>query len=224
MASPEQLRANRANAARSTGPRTTEGKKAVRFNALKHGLLAQAALLPSDDEEEFQSLSNALRAAFQPVGAHEDMLVDLIVGYRWRLRRAFQVESGLFSAEIYRAQSARVRRRAREACRQQEGACEPRSTQSGAREWADGAKEADALDALADSEFTDIGEAFRTCAAANSDAFSKLSRYETTILRALFKAIDALQLEQQKRLDEGIAGGAQGVLDGHAATDSAPFR
>src|ERR1039458_5272669 len=38
--SPKQVAANRRNAMRSTGPRTTEGKLASKFNATKHGLRA----------------------------------------------------------------------------------------------------------------------------------------------------------------------------------------
>ena len=42
-----QLAANRRNAGASTGPRTAEGKAASRWNALKHGALAQAqAVIP----------------------------------------------------------------------------------------------------------------------------------------------------------------------------------
>jgi hypothetical protein len=46
VASDAQIRANRLNAQRSTGPQTENGKRAVRYNALKHGLLAEASLLP----------------------------------------------------------------------------------------------------------------------------------------------------------------------------------
>lgn len=38
---PELLAANRANAKRSTGPRTERGKKRVRFNAVRHGRRTQ---------------------------------------------------------------------------------------------------------------------------------------------------------------------------------------
>jgi hypothetical protein len=38
MATPKQTTANRANAQKSSGPRTTAGKAVSRFNALKHGI------------------------------------------------------------------------------------------------------------------------------------------------------------------------------------------
>jgi len=40
---------NRANAQRSTGPRTEAGKQHSALNALRHGLTAQTAVLPSED-------------------------------------------------------------------------------------------------------------------------------------------------------------------------------
>jgi hypothetical protein len=45
--SERKLLANRANAKRSTGPRTEAGKAASRRNALKHGILSRAVDLPS---------------------------------------------------------------------------------------------------------------------------------------------------------------------------------
>ncbi len=48
MASEKQVRANRQNAQKSTGPKTPEGKAAVRLNAAKHGLLSKETLLPGE--------------------------------------------------------------------------------------------------------------------------------------------------------------------------------
>lgn len=47
--SPARIAANRRNAAKSTGPRTSEGKQTSRANALKHGLAAET--LRTADEE-----------------------------------------------------------------------------------------------------------------------------------------------------------------------------
>ena len=46
--SQKKIEANRRNALQSTGPTTREGKRAVRHNALKHGLLAQEVVIESE--------------------------------------------------------------------------------------------------------------------------------------------------------------------------------
>jgi hypothetical protein len=51
MTSDKQAQANRRNALKSTGPKTPEGKAAVRYYATKHGLLSEdVVLLPGEDE------------------------------------------------------------------------------------------------------------------------------------------------------------------------------
>ncbi|MBL0406261.1 hypothetical protein JKG68_20075 [Microvirga aerilata] len=47
MPSPQRIRANRANARRSTGPRTKDGRLRARLNALKHGLAVPASAHPA---------------------------------------------------------------------------------------------------------------------------------------------------------------------------------
>jgi hypothetical protein len=47
MATAAQIHANRANAQKSTGPRTAEGKAKVAQNAVQHGLLAQRTIVPN---------------------------------------------------------------------------------------------------------------------------------------------------------------------------------
>src|SRR5579883_2259301 len=57
MATEAQIAANRANAQRSTGPRTEAGKQAVAQNRLEHGLSGGAfRLLPWESAEEFEAL------------------------------------------------------------------------------------------------------------------------------------------------------------------------
>jgi hypothetical protein len=94
----KQIRANRRNALRSTGPRTPEGKRAVRWNALKHGLLAREVVLPvgegNEDAEEFQNLLAELRDDLEPAGVLEEILVEKIAVCYWRLRRVLRAEMG----------------------------------------------------------------------------------------------------------------------------------
>src|SRR5918994_7133465 len=101
MTSEKKAEANRRNALKSTGPKTPEGKDAVRLNALKHGLLSQEILLPGEDEEALRELGQNLRAELQPVGELESLLVDRIITAYWRLRRLGRVEAGIFAWELY---------------------------------------------------------------------------------------------------------------------------
>jgi len=89
--------ANRTNAQRSTGPRTAEGKARVAQNAITHGLLSEKALLPDEDPEALEALAEAVRAAWKPEGAQEDLLVDWMIQTLWRLRRLGHVEAGIFA-------------------------------------------------------------------------------------------------------------------------------
>jgi hypothetical protein len=87
MTSTRKSEANRRNALKSTGPKTPEGKAAVRLNAIKHGLLSREVLLPGEDEDALRVLAESLRAELQPVGELEYLLVDRITSLLWRLRR-----------------------------------------------------------------------------------------------------------------------------------------
>jgi hypothetical protein len=88
MATQAQIDANRANSQKSTGPRTPEGRDAVRLNGLRHGLRAETAVLPVEDPAEFDNLKQQLEAELKPIGAQETILFEDIVLAAWRLRRA----------------------------------------------------------------------------------------------------------------------------------------
>src|SRR5919107_4615786 len=100
VTSEKQSRANRRNAQKSTGPTTSEGKAAVRHNALKHGLLAEDVLLRGEDKDELRALGDRMVAELQPEGELEEQLVEQIVADRWRLRRLHRVEASIFNHEI----------------------------------------------------------------------------------------------------------------------------
>jgi hypothetical protein len=113
MTSEKKIQANRQNALKSTGPRTPEGKAAVRHNALRHGLLSKEMILQGEDEEALRELGERLRDELQPVGELENLLIDRVVAAYWRLRRLGRVEAGiergLYKAlhELQRLQAAR---------------------------------------------------------------------------------------------------------------------
>lgn len=103
-ASQRKLAANRENARRSTGPKTPQGKAKVKFNALKHGLLAREVVIPvgegKENRAEFDHLVFQLCEHYSPVGPVEELLVEKIAVAYWRLRRAVRCEVGEIRAEL----------------------------------------------------------------------------------------------------------------------------
>lgn len=87
--SEKQIQANRANARKSTGPKTAAGKRAIARNGLKHGILSRALFLEDEDPEEFETLRADLDTALRPSGALELALVETIKALKetqaWRL-------------------------------------------------------------------------------------------------------------------------------------------
>ena len=97
MSSLAQIAANRRNALLSTGPRTPEGKAAVRFNALKHGIDALSLCIPGEDPVALQSLADAYFQQFCPAGPVEAHLVDTIILSDWNQRRYSRIEAQMFN-------------------------------------------------------------------------------------------------------------------------------
>src|ERR1700683_5393346 len=98
MASPAQLTANIANAQKSTGPTTEEGKHRTRLNAYRHGLTGQICLLTAEEHQAFDQHCTGIRESLEPVGALEIELAQSIAEDHWRLKRARAIESGIFAA------------------------------------------------------------------------------------------------------------------------------
>ncbi|HUJ24145.1 MAG TPA: hypothetical protein VLX58_21565 [Bryobacteraceae bacterium] len=101
MSSQRQIDANRRNARLSTGPQTPEGCDAVRFNALRHGLTAQTAVLHNENQEDFRQLLEAFQSEYQPAGPTENLLVEQMAMAAWRLRRLRAIETGLFNLRMF---------------------------------------------------------------------------------------------------------------------------
>lgn len=93
MATEKQISANRLNAQKSTGPISEEGKAVVAANAIKHGILCNAVLIPDEDKILFAEFQNKLWLGLNPIGEMEEFTAERIIAYAWRLRRIFQVEA-----------------------------------------------------------------------------------------------------------------------------------
>jgi hypothetical protein len=190
VTSERQKAANRANALHSTGPKTREGKVAVRLNAIRHGLLARDAVLPGEDADAFEQLWNEVHAVLSPVGPIEQLLVERVINAMWRLRRSVRAETALFHWRVYWLKATRLRERVR--------SYERDFLQlAGFSTITDEAAHSEAMEALAEVESErDRDEIRLGCAidadAREADTFAKLGRYETRLERSLFRILNEL--------------------------------
>jgi hypothetical protein len=110
MTSWRQFQANRMNALRSTGPRTEEGKRISRRNALRHGLTAETVIDGLEDSKDYRGFEAAIICDYDAQTAVERELVLRLASLLWRLRRIIAIETDLFQiqAEILRGRRSAV--------------------------------------------------------------------------------------------------------------------
>jgi hypothetical protein len=99
--SEKQTAANRRNSEKSTGPRTAEGKRNSKYNALNHGMTARSVLLPGEKAEELAAHQQHLIDSFQPRHAVEVAIVERMALDIWRADRV-ERSAGLRIAERLR--------------------------------------------------------------------------------------------------------------------------
>ncbi len=95
MATLRQINANRNNARKSTGPASVTGKAASSLNALKTGIHADSAVLPSEDPADRAALVAEYYARFRPTRPEERVYVDDLIHAEWTLRRLRRTETEL---------------------------------------------------------------------------------------------------------------------------------
>ena len=101
MATQRQIDSARRNGAKSRGPVTQEGKARSSANALKHGLRSEKLLvLRNESGQNWDDLLAACIRCFEPADQFEAELVHEIAAARWRMRRAWAVETGLFDSQM----------------------------------------------------------------------------------------------------------------------------
>ena len=101
MATDKQIKANRENAKKSTGPKTSEGKAAVSKNAVKHGLFTDS-VVTGETEAEYAAFHAELFAELAPCGVVELLLAERVVSLWWRLRRAERMQNQAIEDKIGR--------------------------------------------------------------------------------------------------------------------------
>src|ERR1700680_3771654 len=91
---------NKANAQKSTGPRTEADKQRSSLNALRHGLTGHVVVLPTEDQAAYQRHSQSFLDEDHPKDATETQLVQSLIDNSWRLNRAAALETNLFSLGV----------------------------------------------------------------------------------------------------------------------------
>lgn len=76
------------------------GYEAVRFNAMKHGILSRLAVLAHEDAGEFSDLLAALLGEHQPTGITERHLIEELATIIWRKRRALIAEGAIINRSL----------------------------------------------------------------------------------------------------------------------------
>jgi hypothetical protein len=205
MATRKQYLANQKNAQRSTGPRTLKGKALASKNAIKHGLLSKAMVLPDEDPSEFEQHYLGVQQCYQPANAMEEILVQIIAVEMWRLTRVYRVEASILSKVIFQERKRRAEDLGDnivEIARERQGLSEddPNPDLSGpeARQYKKAQADYEQAESQEQGEVTMIGEAFMRNISP-CDPFDRLSRYGTGIQRNWYRALHELERMQASR-------------------------
>jgi hypothetical protein len=97
-----RIDANRANALKSTGPKSPEGKARSRMNAWKHGITAEHVLVSAEPAEDFEALALDYRSRLQPADGYELRLVDQLISIHWHIIRMRFIQSLHLQMELER--------------------------------------------------------------------------------------------------------------------------
>jgi hypothetical protein len=106
MATAKQIEANRQNALKSTGPKTTEGKSASRLNAVTHGLAAslpEAFAAVEQSQAELDQRKAKWRPELRPEGDYQESLFEQIVVEAIRVDRCQKTFLALCTQHAQRA-------------------------------------------------------------------------------------------------------------------------
>jgi len=179
--SSRKVEANRRNALKSTGPRTTNGKRRVARNAIRHGFFSKWLLVQHQDGKESQSEYDDfyadIRKHYQPVGWLEVLWAEKIAVWSWRLRRLIRCESGQIARALAEHSYELGQSKA-------DGLAEPESVLSSSPE----------IDAMTDHLFL-----------PEKEELDRLLRYEAMINKQLNHAIAEVERLQRRRNGESVS-------------------
>jgi hypothetical protein len=174
MTSDKQLKANRHNSTKSTGPRSQAGKARSRLNSRRHGLTAKTLIIVGENAEDFDQLRAELFEEYDPRSALQIELVERLSGILWRLRRVPIFEAAILGALHAQADEEKL--------------------------WSEMGNHSDEEE---DEEKADRGASVHLGVAFMkdgwNDALGKLARHEITLMNAFAKTLQTLLLLQQQQ-------------------------
>ena len=98
-----QIAANRANALKSTGPKTQEGKDASRCNSYKHGMTGKGVILPEAQAAEVERMTTAIVAETKAPGEVGKRLARQFAVMAVRLDTCFTQQTAATNLRVRRA-------------------------------------------------------------------------------------------------------------------------
>ena len=75
--------------------------EAVRYNAIKHGILSKLVVLPHEDHGEFSELLAGMIEEHQPAGMTEKHLVEELATILWRKRGVLLGEAAAINSSLW---------------------------------------------------------------------------------------------------------------------------
>ncbi|MCW5981488.1 MAG: hypothetical protein KIT09_25610 [Bryobacteraceae bacterium] len=189
--SPRKLEANRANALKSTGPKTDAGRARSSLNARRHNALASAATLLAEPDQERDALLARYTADLRPSSVVEESLVREIAVADWRIQHLDRVELGVTAYQMQASYNVANELDALRRFGAQPWACN--------RCGAEPPPEAYPEPEPDPPELSETGPAGRTALLgaawfANAYLFSLLHRYQAQARRDYYRALKQLSL------------------------------
>jgi len=176
------------------------------MNALKHGILAPAALVPGEDSTAYDQLHADLCDDLQPSGTFEQALVERIAALKWRLDRASRFESGLIAAKRYEllesyAQNEVSKHVEIKSIFDFDSIDTPKQTITDSKAYKAANARREEIHETGKGELPTTGHVF----ARQAELLDRVQRYETGIEKSLYKALHELQRVQAMRLGVSVA-------------------
>jgi hypothetical protein len=213
MTSFRQIEANRRNATRSTGPRSEEGKRRSRGNAVRHGLCAETVIEMVEDIEDYSAFEAAIIADYDAQTAVERELVLRLASLLWRLRRSTAIETDLLRIQAEILRDRRDQRRSQGQperpktlrFRVLDAVAPPDMRDEPADSWNDnepglaGHDPSGTLSAIPPvNPSRDLAHCFQRLANLDNGVFERLGRYETALWRQMVQTLFLLQSARRR--------------------------